>query len=287
MNNNIFPCLWYDGDAKESAEFYVDVFGGKISVNTPMVMNIELFNQKFMLLNGGPNFKKNASISFLVNCNTEDEVLRYWEKLSEGGIVFMELNSYPWSKKYGWIQDKYGTSWQLYYGDVEGTGQKIFPTLMFIHANNGKAKQAMEFYTQIFPKSKIEGILKYKDGGENNNEIPENVQHAQFVIDNYILNCMDSSFDHSFDFSEGISLVVMTDTQEQTDYLWNSLISDGGRESMCGWLEDKYGVSWQITPKKLIELVSDSDPQKSQKAFQAMLQMKKIIIADIEKAYNS
>lgn len=287
MNNNIFPCLWCDGDAKESAKFYVDVFGGKISQNTPMVMNIELFNQKFMLLNGGPNFKKNASISFLVNCNTEDEVLRYWEKLSEGGIVLMELNSYPWSKKYGWIQDKYGTTWQLYYGDVEGTGQKIFPTLMFMHENNGKAKQAMEFYTQIFPNSKIESILKYKDGGENNNEIPENVQHAQFVINNYILNCMDSSFNHSFDFSEGISLVVMTDTQEQTDYFWNSLISDGGRESMCGWLEDKYGVSWQITPKKLIELVSNSDPQKSQKAFQAMLQMKKIIIADIEKAYNS
>ena len=98
---------------------------------------------------------------------------------------------------------------------------------------------------------------------------------------------MDSSFDHKFDFNEGISLVMMTNDQKETDHLWNTLISGGGRESMCGWLKDQYGVSWQIVPKRLIELMNDTDPAKSQKVVQAMLKMQKIIISDLEAAYNS
>lgn len=174
------------------------------------------------------------------------DVQHYWDQLSEGGMVLMELDSYPWSKKYGWIKDKYGTTWQLYFGEMQE--QRLVPTLMFMHRNNGKAMEAMEFYTSTFPESKIEGVLKYKDGGENG-EDPENVQHAQFVINNYMLSCMDSSLDHKFDFNEGISLVIMTNDQKETDHLWNTLISGGGRESMCGWLKDQYGVSWQIVPK--------------------------------------
>ncbi|QGN21518.1 VOC family protein [Elizabethkingia anophelis] len=284
MNNDIFPCLWCNGDAKESAEFYCQVFGGKITVDTPVVINIELFGQKLMLLNAGPQFEKNPSISFLINCASEEDVQHYWDQLSEGGMVLMELDSYPWSKKYGWIKDKYGTTWQLYFGEMQE--QRLVPTLMFIHRNNGKAMEAMEFYTSTFPESKIEGVLKYKDGGENG-EDPENVQHAQFVINNYMLSCMDSSLDHKFDFNEGISLVIMTNDQKETDHLWNTLISGGGRESMCGWLKDQYGVSWQIVPKKLIELMNDTDPAKSQKVVQAMLKMQKIIIAHLEEAYNS
>ncbi|AKH94954.1 VOC family protein [Elizabethkingia anophelis] len=284
MNNDIFPCLWCNGDAKESAEFYCQVFGGKITVDTPVVINIELFGQKLMLLNAGPQFEKNPSISFLINCASEEDVQHYWDQLSEGGMVLMELDSYPWSKKYGWIKDKYGTTWQLYFGEMQE--QRLVPTLMFMHRNNGKAMEAMEFYTSTFPESKIEGVLKYKDGGENG-EDPENVQHAQFVINNYMLSCMDSSLDHKFDFNEGISLVIMTNDQKETDHLWNTLISGGGRESMCGWLKDQYDVSWQIVPKKLIELMNDTDPAKSQKVVQAMLKMQKIIIAHLEEAYNS
>ncbi|PUB32855.1 putative 3-demethylubiquinone-9 3-methyltransferase (glyoxalase superfamily) [Elizabethkingia sp. YR214] len=284
MNNDIFPCLWCNGDAKESAEFYCQVFGGKITVDTPVVINIELFGQKLMLLNAGPQFEKNPSISFLINCASEEDVQHYWNMLSEGGMALMELGSYPWSKKYGWIKDKYGTTWELYFGEMQE--QRMVPTLMFMHKNNGKAMEAMEFYTSTFPDSKIEGVLKYKDGGENA-ENPENVQHAQFTINNYMLGCMDSSFDHKFDFNEGISLVMMTNDQKETDHLWNTLISGGGRESMCGWLKDQYGVSWQIVPKKLIELMNDSNPEKSQKVVQAMLKMQKIIITDLETAYHS
>lgn len=288
MNNDIFPCLWYDGDAKQSAEFYCKVFGGEITADTPVVMNIDLFGQRLMLLNGGPQFKKNASISFMVICDTEDEVQKYWDQLVQGGIALMELGAYSWSKKYGWVQDQYGVTWQLFLGE-KGQDQKVVPTLMFIHENNGKAKEAMELYTKTFPNSGIGNILKYGDGSEGHPipEPAENVQHASFVIDNYTLFCMDNSYDHQFDFNEGISLVVMTDDQEQTDRYWNTLTADGGRESMCGWLKDKYGLSWQIVPKKLIQLMNDPNQEKAYKVVQAMMKMQKIIIQDLEDAYHS
>jgi len=287
MNNNIFPCLWYDGDAKESADFYCQVFGGTITTDTPVVLNIELFGQKLMLLNGGPQFKKNASVSFMVLCETEEEVEKYWSPLSENGLVLMELGEYPWSKKYGWVRDRFGVTWQVYLGEKQGE-QKIIPTLMFIHKNNGKAMEAMELYAEVFPNSKIGNVLKYGDGvGNESHEILENVQHAHFEIDDYSFFCMDNSYDHQFDFNEGISIVVMTDNQEQTDHLWNSLTKDGGRESMCGWLKDKFGMSWQIVPKKLIQLMNDPHQEKAQKVVQAMMKMQKIVISDLEEAYNS
>lgn len=287
MNNDIFPCLWYDGDAKPSADFYCEVFGGKITVDSPVVINIELFGQRLMLLNGGPQFEKNASVSFMVLCETEEEVDKYWKPFSEGGMVLMELGEYPWSKKYGWVRDKFGVTWQVYLG-MQGD-QKIIPTLMYIHENNGKAMEAMELYTGIFPNSKIESVLKYGEGvGNETHEVPENVQHAAFTLDNYTFFCIDNSYDHKFDFNEGISMVVMTDSQEETDHLWNSLTADGGQQSMCGWLKDKFGLSWQIVPKRLLELMNDfNNPQKAQNVVEAMLQMKKIVIADLESAYNS
>ncbi|WP_315058662.1 VOC family protein [Chryseobacterium indoltheticum] len=287
MNNNIFPCLWYDGDAKESAEFYCKIFDGKITADTPVVLNLELFGQKLMLLNGGPHFEKNASVSFMVMCETEDEVQKYWDQLQDGGIVLMALDSYPWSKKYGWVRDKFGVTWQLYLGEKKSE-QRIIPTLMFIHQNNGKAMEAMELYTEIFPNSKIESVLKYAEGvNDENHEVPENVQHAHFEIDGYSMFCMDNSYDHKFDFNEGISMVIMTNNHEETDHLWSSLTADGGRESMCGWLKDKFGMSWQIVPKRLIELMGDSDQQKAKNVVQAMMKMQKIVIKDLEEAYNS
>lgn len=287
MNNKIFPCLWFNENGKEAAEFYTQTFGGKITTDTQMVLNLELFGQKMMILNAGPQFEKNASVSFMILCETEQEVQEYWEKLSEKGMILMDLGEYPWSKKYGWVRDQFGVTWQVYLGEKQGD-QKIIPTLMFIHENNGKAQKAMELYTSIFPNSKIGNILKYGQGvGNESHEIPENIQHANFELDDYTFFCMDNSYDHQFDFNEGISMVVMTNDQEETDHLWNSLIANGGRESMCGWLKDPFGFSWQIVPKKLLELMNGSDREKGVKVMTALMQMKKINIADLENAYQS
>lgn len=284
MNKNIFPCLWFDGNGKEAAMFYTQTFGGKITTDTSVVLNLELFGQQFMILNAGPQFEKNASISFMVLCETEEEVQKYWENLSQGGIILMEMGEYSWSKKYGWVRDQFGVTWQICLGENLGD-QKLVPNLMFIHQNNGKALEAMKLYTKIFPNSKIGGVLKYGEGIENEtHEIPDNVQHADFEINGYSFFCMDNSFDHQFDFNEGISMVVMTDDQEETDHLWNSLIAGGGRESMCGWLKDQFGMSWQIVPKKLLELMNGEDRTKGLKVMNAMMNMKKIVIADLENA---
>jgi predicted 3-demethylubiquinone-9 3-methyltransferase (glyoxalase superfamily) len=111
---------------------------------------------------------------------------------------------------------------------------------------------------------------------------------AQFKISDYLFNAMSGgTIKHDFDFNEAFSFVVDCKDQEEVDYYWNKLTSDGGQESMCAWLKDKFGVSWQIVPKVLIEMLGDKNPLKAQKAMQAMLQMKKIIIKDLEKAFNS
>ncbi|RTZ46364.1 hypothetical protein EJ377_18815 [Chryseobacterium arthrosphaerae] len=115
MNNDIFPCLWYDGDAKQSAEFYCNVFGGEITADTPVVMNIDLFGQRLMLLNGGRSLKERVSF-FMVICETEDEVQKYWDRLLDGGIALMELGSYSGAKIW-LVRDRYGVTWQLFLGE--------------------------------------------------------------------------------------------------------------------------------------------------------------------------
>ena len=288
MNNNIFPCLWFDGNGKEAADFYCELFGGTISADTPVVLNIDLFGQKLMFLNGGPQFEKNASVSFTILCETEEELQKYWTQISENGNVLTELSEDLRSKKYGWVRDQFGVTWQLNFSGNQDD-QKIIPTLMFVHQNNGKAKQAREFYTSIFPNSSIGGVLNHNTGGGNQKaEVGGNLHRADFKIDHYSMICMENSHEYQFNFNEGISMVVMTDDQKETDHLWNSLIQNGGKPSMCGWLIDQFGLSWQIVPKRLLELMNDFEqPDKAQNVIIAMLSMEKIIISDLEEAYNS
>ena len=276
MNNPIYPCLWFDGKAQEAAKFYCAVFGdSNITTDTPMVVNFELSGQKFMGLNGGPMFKVNPSISFFVIYETEAEIETTWQQLLEGGSVLMPLDKYDWSNKYGWLQDRYGVSWQLSLGKLKEVGQKFTPTLMFVGKQAGKAEQAVHFYTSIFDNSDINHIIKYAPGEPDKEE---NVKHAAFSLNKHGFMAMDSSYPHNFAFNEAISFVVDCKTQEEIDYYWNKLIDDEGKESRCGWLIDKYGVSWQIIPAILGQLMSK--PGKADKVMKSVLQMKKL---DIEK----
>ncbi|MFT3747135.1 MAG: VOC family protein [Agriterribacter sp.] len=280
MNNVIYPCIWFNNNGKEAAAFYCSVFPGtSVTVDSGLVQMLNINGQKMMFLNGGSQFAPNASVSFLIANQDENETIRLYDRLAEEGIALMPLNSYPFSKKYGWVRDKFGVTWQLYTGEKGDTDQYFTPTLMFVNKQNGKAKEAISFYTALFPNSKTEGILEYGETGE---DVPGNVQHAQFSINSYTMACMDSSLNHPFNFDEGISLVVNTADQEETDYYWNNLINNGGQESMCGWLKDKFGISWQIVPEKLPELLNSIDKQKSGHAMEALMKMKKIVIADLE-----
>jgi predicted 3-demethylubiquinone-9 3-methyltransferase (glyoxalase superfamily) len=280
MKNSIYPCLTLRGKIAEASDFYIQVFGdGKVTQTSPFVIQIELSGQKIMLLNDGPTSTPNPSISFMVMCVNEAETEKYWNKLIDGGKILMPIDRYEWSSKYGWVEDKYGVSWQLYTGEKTDTIQKFSPTLMFTGTKTGQVSTAIHYYAELFPNSNIEGILKYS---KEDSESEDLVKHAQFKLNDFVMMAMDSSADHHFGFNDAISLVVECENQAEIDKYWNQLTSDGGCEVACGWLTDKYGISWQIIPKELGKLMSD--PVRGQKAMAALMKMKKLVIAELENA---
>lgn len=278
MTHPLFPCLWFNGNAKEAAEFYCDVFNhSTITSANPIVVMFELSGEKFMALNGGSMFSFNPSASIFVVCETIDEIKTVWAKLIEGGSALMPIDKYPWSECFGWVKDKFGLCWQLMLTQKEQVGQKFSPLLMFVGEQNGNAEKAINFYASVFKNSSVKGIARYE---EDEGDVTGHVKHGQFSINDYVMMAMESSGPHLFAFNESFSMVVTCDTQEEIDYYWNSFTADGGKESMCGWLKDKFGVSWQIVPAILGPLMSD--PAKAPKVMQAFMQMKKMDIAALE-----
>ena len=277
MTQSLCICLWFDKQAKEAFTFYESVFADiQLISENPFTVNYTLGGRRFMNLNGGPEYKINPSISFFYNAVSEEEIDRIWAKLTEGGNILMPLNSYPWSSKYGWVADRFGVNWQLMLDHV--SGDKVYPSMMFTGENNGKAAEAIEFYNAIFPNSKTVQLNQY---GEGEAEVAEHLNYAQFELNKQTFGAMDSSHMHAFTFNEGVSHVVICDTQAEIDHYWDSLTA-GGAAGKCGWLKDKYGVSWQIVPSLLGKYMNN--PATAPKATYAFLQMSKFIIEDLEKA---
>ncbi len=295
---SITPFLWFDDTAEEAVNFYTSLFknskmgsmarydeeGANISgrpKGSLMTTSFQLDGQDFVALNGGPIFKFTQAISFYVYCDSESEIENLYKKLSENGTPLMPLGKYDWSSKYAWVKDKFGLSWQL---DIDTTNspQKILPSLLFANNKFRKVKEAVSYYNSVFPNSKI--LLEFPyDKSANVSE--GTLLFAQFNLSNYLFNAMSSTLKHDFDFNESISFMVNCETQEEIDHYWNKL-SEGGDEKaqQCGWLKDKFGVSWQIVPTLLGKLLGDTDAAKSQRVMHVMLQMKKIVIADLVKA---
>jgi predicted 3-demethylubiquinone-9 3-methyltransferase (glyoxalase superfamily) len=279
MSNNIHPCLWYDGNARAAADFYCSIFqNSRITAENPMVVNFELCGQKFMGLNGGNQFKFNPSISFFVICETDDEIEELWKKLSENGKVMMPLDTYNWSEKYGFVQDKFGLAWQIMKGKYSDVNQKITPCFLFVGTQYGNAEKAVHFYTSLFQHSSINGILLYGEGEE---QPAGKVKHSQFILDEKVFMAMDGLGNHQFAFNEAISFVVECSNQQEIDYFWNTF-TEAGQESRCGWLKDEFGVSWQIIPAIMGQLMNT--PEKIKKIMQVVMPMKKLDIATMEKA---
>jgi predicted 3-demethylubiquinone-9 3-methyltransferase (glyoxalase superfamily) len=302
MNHNsqkIIPHLWFDDHAEEAAKFYTSIFGnsriGDITRYSKegfeihrqpegkvMTVEFELAGYKFIGLNAGPLFEFTPAISFFVTCETEAEVDNLWRKLTEGGSVLMELNKYDWSDKYGWVKDKFGLTWQISLGKLEDVGQKITPSLMYV-SEKGRAEEALNLYTSVFGNSDIVGILHY---GPNQDQPEGSVMHAQFRLNGEVFMAMDSSPKFAdFTFNEAISLLISCASQEEVDYFWEKL-SDGGEEGPCGWLKDRFGVSWQVHPAVLSEMIKDPDTKKVERVTKAFLRMKKFDIEALEQAYE-
>ena len=278
MTNQIYPCLWFDGQAKAASEFYCSVFkNSKITADTPMVVIFELNGKKFMGLNGGPKFKFTPAISIFVTCESINETNDTWNKLIDGGKALIPIDKQPWSERYGWVQDKFGLTWQISVVNNAGDKQKITPSMLFTGNQFGKAEEAIKFYTSVFDNSSIDLLIHYP--AEDNNA--GKVMYSEFKLNQHDIIAMDGPGAHDYTFNEAVSLVVNCETQKEIDYYWNKL-TEGGEESMCGWLKDKFGVSWQIVPTIIGKLMSD--PEKSQRVMQAVLQMRKL---DIETLLNA
>ena len=280
MKEKITPCLWFNDQVKEAAKLYCSVFANtKITSQSPIVTGIDVAGQSITLLDGGPMYKPNASISFYYISETQDELDRIWNAFVKGGTVLMPLDKYPWGEKYGWINDRFNISWQLSLGKLADVGQKLTPCFLFTGKQYGRAEQAISHYSSIFKGAKVDGILRY-----GANELPDkegNVKHAQMDLNGHKIMLMESAAPHSFTFTEGVSLTIHCESQDEIDYYWSRLTEDGA-ESMCGWLKDKFGVSWQIIPTILSKIMSD--PAKAGKAAQAFMAMRKLDIEQIVQA---
>lgn len=291
----ITPDLWFDKEAKEVAEFYISLFpNSKIThistihnVPTPTgdcdIVSFELAGQPFMAISAGPEFKFNPSVSFHVKCKTKEEAQNMWNKLSSGGQVLMEFSEYPWSEMYGWCNDKYGLSWQVIYVGGAPINQKITPVIMYVGPVCGKAEEAVKFYTSVFKNSKYDVVSRYGEGEGPDKE--GTVRYAYFSLEGMEFGAMDSAHEHKFAFNEAISLLIPCETQEEIDYYWKKLSADPKSEQ-CGWLKDKYGVSWQVWPTAMGEMMQNGTREQIDRVTQAFLPMKKFDIESLKKTYE-
>ncbi len=195
----------------------------------------------------------------------------------------MDLGTYPFSERYGWTQDRYGLSWQLMFFGDRPIRQRIIPTLMFVGNVACKAEEAINFYVSVFHNAIVGDILRYGKGEEPDME--GTIKHASFILEGQEFAGMDSAREHNFTFNEAISLMVHCATQEEIDYYWERLSADPTAEQ-CGWIKDKYGLSWQIAPNVMDEMMKDKDEKRLQRVTDAFLKMKKFEIEILKKAYQ-
>ncbi len=297
----IVPYLWFGTQAQEAASFYVEAFGDGSRINavttvqdTPggdcRTVSFELRGFSFNAINAGPVFTLNPSISFILNFDpSQDPQARenldaLWDRLSPDGIIRMPLDSYPFSKRYGWIEDKYGVSWQLFMPDPKGDHRPfIIPSLLFTGSVCGRAKEARDFYLSVFAHTKAGQLIPYGKNQEPDKE--GTTMFTDFMLENQWFTATDSAYDHTFAFNEALSFMVNCNNQEEIDHYWKALSADPQAEQ-CGWLKDKFGISWQVAPKILDEMLSKGSDAQRYRVTQAFLSMKKFDIATLQRAYN-
>ena len=287
----IVPHLWYDKEAKEAAIFYTGLFDQSgitsetVIEDTPSgdagMISFQLAGQQFSAISAGPFFKLNPSISLMVACSSIEEVNAKWKALSEGGAELMPLGEYPFSKRYGWIQDRYGLSWQLMLVEGDKPVRKITPNFLFSKDACGKAEEAVKYYAEVFENSEIGLISRYGEGEAQASKA--RVNYAAFKLFGMDFSAMDNGFDVDFSFNEAFSLIINCNDQKEIDYYWEKLSAVPEAEQ-CGWVKDKFGVSWQIVPSNMNELLLHGSKEEVRRVTEAFLKMKKFDLHALEQA---
>lgn len=299
MAQRIVPNIWCTRNAEEAGAFYAEVFprasaqvvGRYPTAGLPdfqqefageaVTVDVDLDGYRITLINAGDEFRPNASVSFLLNADPlrfggdEQAARRWvddvWARLSDGGEVRMPLAAYPHSSWYGWVEDRYGVNWQLMLTDPAGEpAPAVIPVLLFANAVQGRAEEAIRFYAEVLPGA-VGRIVPYPQAEGTAAE--GEVMWGDFRASGQTFAAMDSRSAMEADFSPGFSFAVDCDDQAEIDRLWDAMSAVPEAEA-CGWLTDRFGVSWQIVPADMAELMSRPD------AYAHMMRMKKLVIAD-------
>lgn len=290
----IVPNIWFDHTAAEAAEFYTAVFrdarvtGAQYypSEGLPdfqaemagqvLTVEFEIGGYRFVAINAGPEFQVNPSVSFMLNFDpsvdpqAREHLDELWAALSEGGQELMPLGEYPFSPRYGWVADRYGVTWQLILTDPKGEPRPfIVPNLLFGGAAQNRAREAVEFYTSVFG-GRVGIIAPYAE--QAGPATPGSVMFADFELLGQWFAAMDSGGEQDFTFNPGVSLMLECADQTELDRYWEQLSAVPEAE-VCGWCADKFGLSWQVVPANLGELMAKPD------AYAKLMQMSKIEIA--------
>jgi predicted 3-demethylubiquinone-9 3-methyltransferase (glyoxalase superfamily) len=296
--SKITPCIWLNDQAQQAASFYVHTFpAGRIvgtsrypeSVDNPggrprgsvLTVEFEMAGQRFTTLNAGPVFAANPSLSFFVHVDATTDADPLYAALADGGKVLMPLDTYPWSERYGWVTDRFGVSWQVISGRRPKGGATLAPCLMFAGSQHGRAEQALRHYAAIFPDGRVDSVERYEAGQGP----PGTVKHGRFAVFGREMVAMDSHVAHGFSFNEALSLQLRCEDQDELDRYWAAL-GEGGEHGPCGWLKDRFGLSWQIVPTAITEWMASPDPAARDRVLQAVWQMKKLDISVLERAHD-
>ena len=286
------PHLWYDGAAEEAARLYAGLIPGsslgriarfgKVGQEVHgqpegrvLTVEADLGGTRVVALNGGPAFRFAPSFSLFVALPERAEVDRVWAGLIEGGEALMPLDAYPWSPRYGWLRDRWGLGWQIHQGDPAAAGRRVRPCLLFGGEMAGQAEAAIAAWTAVFPGSAPGEAMRH--GAE------PGLAYGPFTLGGEAFLALDSR-DAPGGFTEAASIGVMCDDQAEVDRLWRALSADPEAEA-CGWLKDRFGLSWQIIPRALPGMMADPDQARADRVMAAVLPMKKPDIAALEAAY--
>lgn len=305
MAQKIVPNIWCARGAEEAGAFYTSAFTNANAVvesrypetglldfqqefaGEPLTVSLTIGDYRITLINAGDEFRPNTSISFMLNFDpllfehseesARHSLDRLWQALGDGGSVLMPLGEYPFSEHYGWVQDRFGVSWQLMLTDPAGDPRPfILPTMLFGGAAQNMAAEAVSHYLDVFEG--VEGgarlgakVLYAEQHGPAS---PGAVMFSDFRLGAQWFIAMDAAAEQDTTFGNGISFEVHCEDQAEIDHYWNALSAQPAAEA-CGWLSDRFGVAWQIVPAHVSELMQRPD------AFEHLLQMKKIVIAEL------
>lgn len=292
----IVPCVWFDSQAEEAAAFYARTLpeGRVLAVSrypgtgenpakrppgSVLTVEFSLAGRRFTALNGGPMFVPNPSLSFFVEVATADEAARLFAALEEGGTALMPLDAYSWSPCFGWVQDRFGVSWQVMTVPGRATA-RIVPCFMFAGPQAGRAEAALRRWVECFPSSGVEHAERYAAS-----EGPaEFLKQGRFTLAGQPFAALDSHLAQGISFNEALSLHVLCVDQPELDAYWESL-SAGGSKGPCGWVKDAFGFSWQVAPEQAAGWLASDDAAARDRVFASMMGMSKLDLAVLERAF--